>query len=124
MFASDITLGLQTYALSTQRPTSSVRRDNAQPLDEPVSLSIAHEKSNNGRVSSVVAFDSSVVLACGTDCSTTAPVTDSIKLHTKLVYNPESGRTTPGVEIERLRQQMLVFVADETLWARFINQES
>lgn len=123
MLPSDITLGDVTYALQTQRPTSSVRADSGRELEKPVTLSIAHETGKNGRVSSVVIFDSSEVISCDDTCAIN-PTTDNIRVHLKIQYNPLSGRTGIDIELKRLLAELQVFMVSTDLMDRFENKES
>lgn len=123
MLPSDIILDTNTYALRTQRLNSSVRADVNRDLAKPVTLTISHETAKSGRVSSVVIFDSAEVIDCDASCNLT-PTTDNIRMQVKLQYNPLSGRVATEAEIERLYEQVQLFLTDNALWVRFLNQES
>jgi len=123
MFATDITINTNTYSLITQRANSSVRSDASTGLDNPNTLTISHEESKTGRVSSVVILDSEAVVPCQDAC-TTAPSVDNIRLMMKIQYNPLNGRTDTATEIERLRVLLSTFVNDSASFAKIINKES
>jgi hypothetical protein len=120
MLPNDVTLNSNTYALQTQRANSSIRGDGGRDLDKPVTLAIAHETTNSGKVSSVVYFDSAEVMDTNT-CPT--PITDNIRVQLKIQYNPKSGRSGIETEIARLITDLNSFMASSD-FDRFLNQES
>lgn len=123
-YPSDITIGLDVYALQTQRATSSVRSDSTRPLDKPRTLFIGTETAKSGRKSSLVKFVSSEVIPCDATCNVTTPTTDNVEIQFKVVRNPSSGRATTQAEIDALLAQALAFLSDATNVTRLLNSES
>lgn len=120
MYTSDITIGTNTYSLTTQRASSSVRSDASQPLESPVMLNVGHEVGKLGRVSTVVYLDSMETLT-GEDG---IPKDDTVRAQFKIQYDPTLGRVGLETEIERLRDQLIAFLGDATNWTKLLNKES
>lgn len=119
MYTSDITIGTETYALRTQRVNSSVRAEISQPVSEPRLLTISHETSKSGRVSSVVMIDDSKVVQIGSS----APTVDTMRALLKIQYNPLSGRTGVEAEIKAMIAALAAFATDANI-SKLLNQES
>lgn len=123
MLPSDILLDTRTFALQTQRTNSSVRGDAAKDLDNPSTLTVAHETAKSGRVSSVIIVDSAAVVDCDASCNLT-PTTDNIRVQFKVQYNPLSGRTDTGAEILAVKAVLEEFLSTPDLFDRFMNRET
>jgi len=119
-FSPDITLDTQVYSLQAQRTNSSIRSDASQPLSEPNLLTISHENAKNGRRSSVVILDDTVVISP----DGLNPTPDTIRLMLKLQFNPLGGRTDNEAVINALITQLSAFMADSTFVTKLLNQES
>jgi len=119
MFNNDVTLDTTTYSLVSERPTSSLRRDATQPLDNPVSVTISHETSNNGKVSSVIYFDDDKI-------ATTAEggvVSSLARAQFKLTYNPNEGRDDLTAVLQKGIDVIESFLADPNNISKFLNKE-
>lgn len=123
MYAQSITIGTNTYDLTTQRANSSLRSDASTGLDNPNLMTVSHDTASNGKVSSVIIFDSEEVIPCNDTC-VTSPQSDNIRVMMKIQYNPTSGRAAIATEIDRLRVLLDTFTSDATNWGKFINKES
>lgn len=121
MYASDITLGTSTFALTTQRPLSSVRSNASAPVSEPKTLTISHENANSGRRSSVVILDDVKIVSTA---GALVPVKDTVKLLVKVQYNPFGGRTTTTADINSLITQLIAFLNTPANVTKLLNQES
>lgn len=119
MFATDLTINTRTYNLIAQRATSSVRSDATQPLSEPNTLTISHENVKSGRRNSVVILEDQKTISNGT-----AIINDSMKIMVKVSYNPFSGRTDIGVDLENLRAELVAFLSVPANFTKLLNQES
>lgn len=120
MFNPDITIGTNTYSLIQQRTSGSLRSDPANGILNPLLMTISHEEAKNGKVSSVVIFDSGVTV----DSTTALPVSDNIRLQFKMQYNPASGRTDTAAELERLRKLLVTFINTPANISKLLNKES
>lgn len=121
-FAPDLTVLTEVYSLTETRAKSSLRSDATMALDEPNHLTIAHEVGRNGRVSSVIYFDSLKALGCGDVCSTT-PTTDTIRAQFKVQYNPTVGREDTTTELDFVIQALIAFISEPTNIVKLVNQE-
>lgn len=121
MYTPDITLEGQTYALQSQRTNSSVRSDASQPVSEPNTLTISHEKAKNGRVSSAVILDDTKIVSTA---GATIPVADTVKVLLKIQYNPVGGRIDNDTVVENLVAQIVAFASNASNIDKLLNQES
>lgn len=121
MFTSDITLNTHVYSLTSQRTTSSTRRDSAQPVSEPNELSIAHETAKNGRVSTAVILDDTKIVSVP---GATVPVKDTVRVLFKVQYNPFGGRTTNATDIALAIADLVSFLNTPANITKLLNQES
>lgn len=121
MLSNDITINTHTYALQTQRVNSSIRGNAAKPLDNPETMSIAHEVLKSGRVNSVLMFDNDRKVAPTSTCSTGS--SDTIKVQFKISYNPLGGRDDVEATLSDLKASLVAFLASDD-YGRFLNKES
>lgn len=123
MFTPDITLDTdKVYSLVSEKLNSSLRSDSARAVEFPRFMTISHETSKTGKVSSVVIFDSEEVIPCNDSCAI-APMTDQIRAQFKIQYNPKSGRTDIEAELNALWSQLFEFLSDTDNWNRLLNRE-
>lgn len=118
MYDNNITLDTSVYALVQETSTKSIRKDASKPLDNPVSLSIAHEKANNGKISSVIIFDDDKVVV-GTD----NVLSSLARCQFKITYNPNEGRDDLSTAINKGIAVLQAFLTDTGNVTKFLNQE-
>lgn len=120
--STDVTLGLAVYSATVTRPTSTIRNDSSQPIDEPIALTISHETAKNGKVSSVVYIDISEKVPCTSTCQVT-PGLSNVRGQFKLSYNPLDGATDLAAHTALAIEQIKLFLGDAALVAKFMNKE-
>lgn len=121
MLPQDITKNTRTYTLVTSRANSSVRSDNARPLETPRTLENQSETLKSGKVNLLTRLNSDEVLI-GTCPSEN--VTDRISAQLKLSFNPTSGRTGIEAELGILIEDLVAIASDPVLLAQIINKET
>jgi len=113
-----VTLGTEDFAKTVERPTSSERAVAGLTVGNNVKLTISHETSKTGiRSSAIILDDTDLVTGAGD------PVPANNRLLLKLQFNPLSGRTDATAVIVAQRARLVAILADDALWAKFINSE-
>lgn len=118
MFDNNITLDTTVFSLVKELPTSSLRRDATQPLDNPVGVTVSHEVSKAGRVSSVIYFDDEKIVDVGG-----VPVPSLVRVQMKVTYNPLEGRTDIDSVLQKGIDVIESFTGDATNVTKFTNLE-
>lgn len=120
---TDITLVAgTTFGRTITKPTSSVWSDSSRDITLPLTLTIAHETSGNGRVSSVILLDDSKSAIAPTDPA--VPNYSIVKAQFKIQYNVAEGRDDIEATLDSLRLNLLAALNDATIWDKFINKEA
>lgn len=109
MFTPDILIGTDTFALRSQRSTSSERADTNQTVSEPRILTIAHERAKSNRISSVVYIDDTKLVQSASSVLTP----DVIRALVKIQYSPLSGRTATEADVKLAITQLIAFLSVE-----------
>lgn len=122
-FSNDITLDTHTFSNILRVGKRGVYRDAAAPLDKPATLTISHETTKSGRLSSAVIIDLDEVIPCSDTCST-VPVADNIRMLVKLSYNPLAGRADLPTDLALIKAHIIAFLVNSEDWPKFLNQES
>lgn len=120
--STDITLGTASYSTTVSRPTSTVRNDGTQPIDEPISLTVSHETAKNGKVNSVVYIDIIEKVPCDSACQLT-PGVSGVRGQFKLSYNPLEGAADLAANTALAIDQIKLFLSDTALVAKLLNKE-
>lgn len=119
MLAQNITLNTKVFALTSQKPTSSIRAVAGLPVGSGNVLTVSHETGKTGVVSSVFIIDDSV----------TVPITgqvakiDNYRIMLKLQYNPTLGRVDGAAALANIRTQLKEILASDAMWTQFLNGE-
>lgn len=119
MYPSDITIGSDTFSRTVTRPTSSAYSDNNQSLSNPRTLTISHETSKSGRVSSAVILDDTATVTVGN-----TNVADNIRILVKVSYNPLGGRADLTAKVKEAIAQLVAFAGVEGNVTKLLNKES
>lgn len=120
---TDITLAVgTTFGRTITKPTSSVWRDSSRDITLPLTLTIAHETSGNGRVSSVILLEDSKSAIAPADPAT--PNFSNVKAQFKIQYNIVEGRDDIEATLVALKANLLAALNDATIWDKFINKEA
>lgn len=92
-------------------------------LTAPESLTISHEKSRNGKISSVVYLDYGQLVDCDNTCQVT-PESTTLRAQFKLSYDPVKYGTLIGDNIDEVITLLVAFLSDSANVAKFKNQEA
>lgn len=112
------TTPIATFSLVSQRATSSLRSDAAQPVDEPRTLTVSHEVQTNGKVSTAVFLDD-----VGNVSSITNAMSSSVRVLLKFQYNPLEGRTDLDTVVPELITQLVEILESPNFVDKLMNKE-
>lgn len=111
------TTPVATFSLVTTRANSSIRGDASQPLDEPRVLTVSHESSTNGKVSSAIMLDDAANVS-----SLGIANSSGVRVMVKIQYNPIEGRTDIEATVNELYAQLTQLLDAPTI-NKLLNKE-
>lgn len=109
----------EAYTLTKQYSNKSIRSVAEQPLTAPNLLTVSHEVTKSGRVSTALIFEDIETLTTATGI-----IADSVKVFVKLQYSPFAGRADVKLAIKAQILELVALLNNTAIVDKVLNQET
>lgn len=121
-FTETITIDTVDFTTVAIKPTSTLRSNPLVGLSEGEDITISHETSKAGRVSSVVFIDYGHAIPCSDTCGTSASISKN-RAQFKLSYDPLTDVADIKAELTDQITVLRTFLNDPANIVKLLNKE-